>query len=854
MRSALIVAFLVVTAACQAQVPDGWFEFTIPVPAEGSVVDVSGLNVGAAGEAGFVTIEGGHFVDGSGRRIRFLGTNLTFDDAFPPKERAPEIARRMAALGINIVRFHHLDAHHSPRGIWDPAFEDRQHMDSGQLDRLDWLIHQLKQQGIYANLNLHVSRSLGPADGFPDPQLRPKYDKGVGNFEPRMIELQKQYARDLLTHVNAYTGNAYAQEPCVAMVEITNEDSALRFALGTELHTLPEPYATTLRGLWHAWLRERYEDTAALRAAWDEGSQPLGEEMLRDPALERGTAEWRLEAPAPAQGALDVVEDPERGRVLHAALTQTGTQSWHFQVHQVGHTLQDGRLYTVGFAAKAVPPRAIYVNARYDIEDWRMVGLSERIDLDEAWREFSFTFRAKEPLAEHTRLSFNNTNSVGEVWYADVSLRPGGVLGLPEGESLEDGSVSLPSASATQAARRDWIAFVMELERRYTLEMYEFLKGELDLRASVIDTQATYGGAGGLLRESRMDYTDVHAYWEHPRFPGRPWDGNNWNIPNTPMTAALGRDTLTRLAMYRLAGRPFTVSEYNHPAPNDYRAECMPMLGAWAALQDWDGIFQFCYGQHPEDWAGDEIDGYFRMSGDPAKLAMMPVAANLFRRWDVPAAQGAWQLLLPRQQIARLVRDHGGDVSPIWRACGAEPEQARAIRLSVDWTDGDEPRLVAPENPQARPSEVGWYLLEDERPVFLVDTERTVVLVGEVAGRETEFTHAQIDVGETSNGYAAIALTSIDGLPLTQSRRMLLVALNRVENQEMGWDEERRTVGREWGHGPTICEGVPVTLSIDGRENLRAWALAGDGTRRTPVDGLTVGPAYETIWYEVGAE
>ncbi|MFP4250081.1 MAG: carbohydrate binding domain-containing protein [Armatimonadota bacterium] len=852
MRMLLAVACILLSATCFAQPPDGWFEFTISVPAEDSAVDVSGLSTGPAGATGPVTIEGARFVDGSGERVRFLGTNLTFGDAFPEKETAPEIARRMAALGINIVRFHHLDHHHAPRGIWDPDFEDHQHIDAEQLDRLDWLIYQLKQQGIYANINLHVSRWLDEADGFPDPQLRPKYDKGVGNFEPRMIELQKEYARDLLTHVNPYTGAAYVEEPCVAMVEITNEDSALRFALGTELHTLPEPYATTLSELWHGWLREKYTDTDGLRAAWDEGSEPLGEQMLRDPELERGAAEWVLETPAPAEGSLEVVEDAERGRVLHAELTHPGEQPWHFQMHQKGHTLEDGRLYTVSFAAKADPPRRVWVNARYDVPDWRMVGLNEAIELDEQWREFSFTFRAEEPLAEHTRLSFNNTNELGEVWYADVSLRSGGTRGLPDGETLEGGTVSLPIASATEQARRDWLAFVVEIERRYTLEMYDFLKDELGVRAPVINTQATYGGVGGLLRESRVDYADVHAYWQHPRFPGRPWDGGNWYIPNTPMTAALGRDTLTRLSMYRLAGKPFTVSEYNHPAPNDYRAECMPMFAAMGALQDWDGLFQFCYGEHPEDWSTDEVDSYFRMSGDPAKLAMMPVAANLFRRGDVQRATQVMRLDIPTGEVADLVRQHGNDATPIWRGEGVEPMEALTHRLEVGWNDGRMPVLSVAEADSTGPLPVQWGPVEDESATFVVDTAETTVLLGPVAGQTTEIGDVRFEVGETSNGYAAVALTSVDGLPLTRSRRMLLVALNRVENQEMGWNEERTTVGREWGHGPAICEGVPLTVRIDGREDLRAWALRGDGTRATEVEGLSFGVNHETVWYEVG--
>ena len=53
------------------------------------------------------------------------------------------IARRMAALGINCVRFHHMDNQYKPRGIWDPAYKDHQHIDAEQLDRLDWMVYQL---------------------------------------------------------------------------------------------------------------------------------------------------------------------------------------------------------------------------------------------------------------------------------------------------------------------------------------------------------------------------------------------------------------------------------------------------------------------------------------------------------------------------------------------------------------------------------------------------------------------------------------------------------------------------------------------------------------------------------------
>ena len=60
-----------------------------------------------------------------------------------------------------------------------------------------------------------------------------------------------------------------------------------------------------------------------------------------------------------------------------------------------------------------------------------------------------------------------------------------------------------------------------------------------------------------------MDYIDDHAYWQHPHFPP-PWDPKNW----TMCQRGLGqqpRGTLGRWPARRVAGMPFTVSEYNHP-------------------------------------------------------------------------------------------------------------------------------------------------------------------------------------------------------------------------------------------------------------------------------------------------
>ncbi len=199
--------------------------------------------------------------------VRFWATNIAFEGCFPTHQQAERLAARLARLGINCVRMHHMDMF----SIWGNS-PNKLTIDPQKMERLDFFIAQLKKHGVYTNLNLHVSRWFGEEEGFSGRSQRPEFDKGLDNFEPRMIELQKKYARDLLTHVNPYTGNPYTREPAVAFVEINNEN-ALHATWGEgKLDQLPEPYASTYRKLWNGWLKQKYGSTEQLRKAWNAGA------------------------------------------------------------------------------------------------------------------------------------------------------------------------------------------------------------------------------------------------------------------------------------------------------------------------------------------------------------------------------------------------------------------------------------------------------------------------------------------------------------------------------------------------------------------------------------------------------
>ena len=745
-----IFAFLA-AAASSVAAGEEMFPFVIPglaAPAAGSVVDLSGLNDRPAGRLGPVRVKDGHFVDGGGARVRFLGTNFTFGSCFPDHETADKLAARLASLGINAIRFHHMDNRSAPDGLWKAGTPKRNELDPGQLDRLDYFIAALKRAGIYADVNLHVSRNYWEGEDFPDGlasdaerrERLPNYGKGLDRINDHMIRMQRDYAGALLTHVNAYTGKSYAKDPCVAIVEINNENTLLSL----KVDELPEFYRAEIARKWNAWLKQKYRTTTELAAAWG-GREAMGPNFLPAKPTMQG-AQYLALADAP-EGALRVT------------VRQTPEVSWHAQLHWTGLTLEADRVHTLSFRARSDAPRRLPVSTRLSETDWHNCGLSETAEVGPEWKTYSYSFRATKEKAGAVRFDIVvGGGPLGDFELREVSLCRGGSLGLKPGESLEADKVE-PTPGAPGSARAlDWARFLTETERAYTEGMRRFLKDELGVTANIIDTQASYGGVAGAYRESGNDFIDMHAYWQHPHFPGKPWDSGNWTIANTPMVADKTGGTLARLGTHRVEGMAFTVTEYDHPAPSHYAAELFPMLAGFASAQDWDGLFQF-------DWGGKEaearrITGYFSLQQHPGKLAFLPAAALIFRRGDVARLPGLARLDIPKEKVAELAST-SSSLPEVWKKAGLTNDQILSHRLELRFVAEGDIRLDRIDK-DTRPS-VSW---DAEAGLYTVDAPSAKAVVGRCAGKTTKLDEAEFAVEPNERMFAVLALNAADGRPL----------------------------------------------------------------------------------------
>jgi len=211
-----------------------------------------------------------HFEDGT--PAKFWGTNLCFSACFPTKKQAEIIADRLAFFGFNAVRLHHMDSRFEPQGIFEdtcPNCKDPQMKKTGklsrkQLDRLDYLIYQLKQHGIYVDINLLVKRQFTLADGIKDADKLEGGAKPASLFDPKIIELQKQYAKNLLTHYNPYTKMRYCDDSAVALIEITNENSILSL----RENSLPKYYLSQIENKWDSFSKKDYKTIEEAKKAF----------------------------------------------------------------------------------------------------------------------------------------------------------------------------------------------------------------------------------------------------------------------------------------------------------------------------------------------------------------------------------------------------------------------------------------------------------------------------------------------------------------------------------------------------------------------------------------------------------
>ena len=329
--------------------------------------------------------------------------------------------------------------------------------------------------------------------------------------------------------------------------------------------------------------------------------------------------------------------------------------------------------------------------------------------------------------------------------------------------------------SGPESRINEFLHFLVDRDREYLRRMREAVHRATDPLVPVAGTQMNFGGLLTLDSHDVLDYQDSHFYIDHYNFPNRRWDSRDWRIRNSSAVGS-GLASYVNLAFSRLAGQPYTVSEYNNAFPNTHGAEIDPTLAVFGAFQDWDSVMHFAY-QHSQSWDLPTPSG-FNLASDWNKLPGFGQSAWLFRSGAIRAGKPV-DVPMPIELRLRAGRERvNGRIAPfLEKALGIDPLSAisHAVRLAKD-SSAAAPAALKAGNTGARRSQDFSY--DPGLRLFTVHAAKAAGVFG--FARKAQAGPLGVELDPATREFAAVLLTALDDRPLAESRHMLLTAPGAV--------------------------------------------------------------------------
>jgi len=387
--------------------------------------------------------------------------------------------------------------------------------------------------------------------------------------------------------------------------------------------------------------------------------------------------------------------------------------------------------------------------------------------------------------------------------------------------------------------------------------MYEdFLKNTLRVKAPLTGTNCLVAIPLTETR-SRYDYVDNHIYWDHPDFPEA-----SWKLPyryHQLSAIESGVHVPRTLFPSRIAGRPFTVTEWNYCNPNRYRAEGAPLLFAYAAFQDWDGLYRFAESHDVGNLLNQQACTGFDLVTDPLSQLGERAAGLMFLRGDIAPAKGLLTCAVDSANGYRVISgwaqegfeepiEYAGlltGVASVWAEGAAPDSLSGPLTGSVNFAGN--PSYMAPDANLLASLEAKGFVpagsFDPAKGRYVSDTGEIVAGVNDgtftLAAPRCVWLIANhggtLSAGGASvtfdSGPSSVAALSLDGAPLEKSRRILVLHLTEMANSgESFTSAEMRTL-TGWGKLPHLARSGRATFCLPSEGGLRAWALDATGKR-----------------------
>ena len=296
----------------------------------------------------------------------------------------------------------------------------------------------------------------------------------------------------------------------------------------------------------------------------------------------------------------------------------------------------------------------------------------------------------------------------------------------------------------------------------------------------------------------------------------------------------------------RVFGLPYAASEMNFCFPNSHRAEGGALIGAYASLQDWGAIWQFCFLANDRAVSSDHETDLFETASDPIMFLSEKLAVLFFLRGDVsrselklpiyvPTDYNSVHTLYPPEYMkagtfARIGAQVGSAEGAVADAANFS---ASDFRRKLNQSPLKGKGIFAPERNYAR-STTGELEIDGEAGILKVSTPRSEAMVVP-AGKSAAA--GVLNVAD-STAFAVFGAAALDEKKLAESKRILFLHITNVLNNRMKFTDRSMAQVEELGSMPHLAAAgsgkVTLTLAAGATPRVYAVDLAGRRMREVP--------------------
>ncbi len=387
--------------------------------------------------------------------------------------------------------------------------------------------------------------------------------------------------------------------------------------------------------------------------------------------------------------------------------------------------------------------------------------------------------------------------------------------------------------------------FIFELQDAVLAEQIRFVKDELKMKTMVTSLNYISDIPLTLMRK-RFDVVDNHSYFDHPGFPVKPWTAPY----SYKQASAIGRMAVVPRGLMpsRLPGKPFLVTEFNYCNPNIYRAEGGPLIGGYAALQDWDALYRFAW-THSSASIYNVGGAYgFDAANDPMAQLSDRIAIAMFRRGDVEAAKVTYSYTVPDNcfeqnltggfpnsftnlglitGIGSLPQDDKNvpkNVIELSPADSVKPELLKDKKIAALWEKANSGKIAE--------SVTGQLRLDGNANSFTVTTPRTE----SITLKSGSLAAGTLRVRDAS-GFQTVAAISLDDKAIAESGSVLVIQLTNLSNSGLVFGNEAKKLVTKTGALPLLVYKGTATVELSSASPWKVTALNCDGVPYGPVEG-----------------